>query len=982
MKKMSIYFCYVILIIFTKSYSQSSVDVNMNVKHIVGGKSEFDRNKYITLHSQLEERDWPNPTMQEDFLLNYDVYLGRNNGILPWNASTIKEDTNKPGWPDINDIKSKSAIIRNTYANNTSVHKFENRNDLMLGGQKGNYPTGENISTCCGITPWKYASNEASAEFYAHFIKEAYGNGGTNGEPRPTYLEVINEPFVHANDMNTTNAQISEFHSAVAKRVKELNPNILVGGFTAAHPQHVSNNFDHWNQNWKTFIDIAGEDMDFFSFHLYDVQKRGTGIRAYRAGSNTEAIFDMIESYSKLKLGKIVPFNISEFGYFAPDLDGTDYTKERDWYNLRSFSTIMMQLMEKPDVIIKSMPFMLLKATWWKPPSDQPADAKYPYRLFRQKKELEGETGEEWVYTEFIKFFQLWSDVKGTRVDTKAVDIDIQTDAYINGNKMYLILNNLEHDPQTIDLNLIHTQNNPVQSVKIKHLYENNKLPIFDEYTNTKAPNQVRIGREATMILEYTFQNTVLINESSTESKIYADRYLQSINAGQANQFNFKTSELTKSAHGELVLRLGIGRDHPAANGAFVFPKVYFNDIELSVPSDWRGYDQRTRDRFFGVLEIPVPYDLIDPNLPTDHTVKVVFSNGGGHVSSAVLQKFDFTKQIRKNTFKVSMQNLGSTNFISSADEDFMICNRTTVGDLEKFEIIGQVGNGNVISIKGSNGKYVSSENGLTTMTCNRNTIGGWEQFTLEGSNGVYALKGNNGLYVRNNMLCTADEATDWQKFKITTNSVSFQNQGSTNYISSADENFMICNRTVVQALEKFDIIGQVANGNVISIRGNNGKYVSSENGTKTMTCNRNSIGDWEKFTLIGSNGIYALQGSNGLYVRNDMNCTSVEATDWQKFKITTEPMSQILNKTFNSKPNMVVYENKNDSSYYIKSPEISDGMYDAMIYNMHGKLVKSLNIRFIEQLAALNIDELSKGLYLLKLNNIEFTKTIKFIKN
>ena len=219
----------------------------------------------------------------------------------------------------------------------------------------------------------------------------------------------------------------------------------MVGGYTAAHPEHVTNDFDHWNKNWKAFIDIAGNDMDLFSFHLYDVQKKGTGIKTYRAGSNMEAIFDMIESYSKLKLGKVVPFNISEYGYYAPDLDGTYYTKERDWYNLRSFSTIMMQLLEKPDVIIKSMPFMLLKATWWKPPSDQPADAKYPYRLLRQKKELSGEQGDEWVYTELVKFYQLWSNVKGTRIDTKAGDIDIQVDAYVNGEKMYLILNNLEH---------------------------------------------------------------------------------------------------------------------------------------------------------------------------------------------------------------------------------------------------------------------------------------------------------------------------------------------------------------------------------------------------------------------------------------------------------------------------------------------------------------------------------------------------------
>ena len=162
---------------------------------------------------------------------------------------------------------------------------------------------------------------------------------------------------------------------------------------------------------------------------------------------------------------------------------------------------------------------------------------------------------------------------------------------------------------------MVDTENNPVENIKIKHLYENNTIPVLDETTVSVAPSQVELGKEATMILEYTFKNKVLLSETSTETKIYADSYLKSISASQPNLFKFKTSELTKTEYGELVLRLGIGRDHPATNGTFIFPRVYFNDTELVVPTDWRGYDQKTRDRFFGVLEIPVPYKLIDTKL-------------------------------------------------------------------------------------------------------------------------------------------------------------------------------------------------------------------------------------------------------------------------------------------------------------------------------------------------------------------------------
>ncbi|MDO6760463.1 T9SS type A sorting domain-containing protein [Tamlana sp. 2_MG-2023] len=228
-------------------------------------------------------------------------------------------------------------------------------------------------------------------------------------------------------------------------------------------------------------------------------------------------------------------------------------------------------------------------------------------------------------------------------------------------------------------------------------------------------------------------------------------------------------------------------------------------------------------------------------------------------------------------------------------------------------------------------------------------------------------------------MTCTSAEATDWQKFKFSINDVSFQNQGSEKYISSADENYMICNRTAVDFLEKFEIIGQIGNGNVISIKGSNGKYVSSENGTKTMTCNRSSIGEWEKFTLEGSNGVYALKGSNGLYVRNDMTCTSAEATDWQKFKITEELKSSNFNKTSDSNKTLVVYSNQANSQLLLSG--IPDGSYDLKIYNMQGRLVKNTNIRISEHRAGLNIDALSTGLYILKLNNNDVSKTVKFIK-
>lgn len=119
---------------------------------------------------------------------------------------------------------------------------------------------------------------------------------------------------------------------------------------------------------------------------------------------------------------------------------------------------------------------------------------------------------------------------------------------------------------------------------------------------------------------------------------------------------------------------------------------------------------------------------------------------------------------------------------------------------------------GQTITLKGFNGKYVSSENGTQPMTCTRDVAQAWEQFTVVDAGG---------------------------------GKVALQSMGK--YVSSENGTQPItCNRTTIGDWEKFDWI--VNADGTIALRGNNGRYVSSENGTQAMTCNRTSIGGWEAF--------------------------------------------------------------------------------------------------------------------------------------
>ncbi len=631
-----------------------TVDVNLNVKHQSGNVSEFERSKFITVHSTLGDRDWDSDAQRKQFLNDFDVYLGRDNGSLPWFYSQTGEDPAKPGWPSIAQMQIEGDKQIQNYANDASMHELEFRaQNSMIGGQAVLYPTGNRVvdpvtNNSQAYTP-RLDDFEPLAEYYAQSLLLRYGSGGATGEPKPAMVEVMNEPFVHADDIPTTREKISELHNAVAKRIHELSPETLVGGYTAAHPSFEAGDFNLWKNNWKLFMDIAGENMDFFSVHLYDfVGDNDNGNPQYRSGSNVEAILDMISAYSFIKFGEVKPLNISEYGAFYPGTAGP-YSHELDWANVRSFSSMQMQFLERQQEILVAMPFLLHKASWWSPPENDP-DRVYGPRLLRQKWEVEGQTGDEWEYADTVIWYDLWKNVRGTRADTKASDQDIQADAYISGNKAYVIINSLEFEDRTISLLMNGINGNDVQQVVVRKAYLENNATKLEEETFTDIQSEVLLPKQATIILEYTFANTISQTEENIEQKYYATSYYKPINANETQ--TFQINSVTKTGtHGEAILRLGVGRDH----GKSLKPLVEVNGAAVEIPEDWRGYNQNNRDRFFGVIEIPVSYDLIQEN----NTITINFSDAGGHISSVAMQVFNFSENIRI----VDPENIPANNF-------------------------------------------------------------------------------------------------------------------------------------------------------------------------------------------------------------------------------------------------------------------------------------------------------------------------------
>jgi len=114
-------------------------------------------------------------------------------------------------------------------------------------------------------------------------------------------------------------------------------------------------------------------------------------------------------------------------------------------------------------------------------------------------------------------------------------------------------------------------------------------------------------------------------------------------------------------------------------------------------------------------------------------------------------------------------------------------------------------------------------------------------------------------------------------------------------YVSGEDgTQAMRCNRATAGTWEQFAVVD--AGGGKIGLRSMS-KYVSSENGaTSGITCNRTTIGgsgSWEHFDwVVNADGKISLRGNNGQYITSNngvgaMTCNKTAISGWEAFTYT-----------------------------------------------------------------------------------------------
>lgn len=209
--------------------------------------------------------------------------------------------------------------------------------------------------------------------------------------------------------------------------------------------------------------------------------------------------------------------------------------------------------------------------------------------------------------------------------------------------------------------------------------------------------------------------------------------------------------------------------------------------------------------------------------------------------------------------------------------------------------------------------------------------------------------------------------------------------RGSNNlYVSSEDGTQpMYCNRGSAGTWEKFLVVD--AGGGKIALRSMN-KYVSSENGaTSGITCNRTAIGGWEAFTWeqVGTNQV-ALKGNNNQYISSEngqavMRCNRPTRGGWETFTYATTSAARLGSDesealSVSYYPNPVL-----DQFTY----ELFDGSKDhkISISDFSGKVVVEKSFDNAGNTNTIDLSGLRSGMYIIKVSDKSRNQTFKIQK-
>jgi len=612
-------------------WTKPHIFVDAETTRAVGGVSEVDRKRYFCVSDSGTGFDRRmKPEVYEYLVNDLGISFGRSLGPVKSVARSLKEDPKRPGFADLSSLKAKKLPV----PGERFVRDLGPNLDVAAHGNHNAYPAymgkyqleGADYH---GMPEWIPENVDAAAELAAAVLKYNYTDFD-----RPRYFEPLNEPhwkyFV--------DQHMADWHLKAMAKVRQLTPEVKVGGMCMSVSYFFRNNYQNF-KGMKGFFDRTDGTMDFYSFHSYDYLywREGDFKGRIQSGLPLEGTLDLLQNYAVNKIGREVDVVISELGgyvhsepkgmydgealaaelmasnYPAADAGSWDYElKKRSIVCFAHVSSIMantLAFIDHPHTVVKTVPFLLPNTWSW--------DKKYYANLYVPKDYTDTS---EWVGTHMLDFFKFFRGVDGRRVKCVSSDPDLQTRAFVDGSKTYLVVNNQSFRPESVSLHGM-----GAKQVEIRRLGRNADFTAaYTEETVATPETLTLAGREAVMLvadLGRPVEEKAKVNEITC----YGDKTELPMKKAE-----FKVKVPTEKAIDYAVLRVGLTRKTDSSKDAVIL----FNGKPLNVPLE--DCADRLADGEYGTTKMV----YLDPrDLLAENTVAVSFPDGDdGAVGTAVIR--------------------------------------------------------------------------------------------------------------------------------------------------------------------------------------------------------------------------------------------------------------------------------------------------------------------------------------------------------
>lgn len=600
----------------------------------IQGISELNREAYFGICDPGTEfkKRCLKPTRYQWLIENNGITFGRTlqivNGLDEYQKA-IREDSSRPGFVDRGFLLKK---VKSNPSGADFKRDMNNRLDIAAHGFRNAFPKFMGIYQTDAALKDKYAQRlpkniEAAAELSALALNHRF-----NDFDRPKYYEPINEP--HWSYLQSKH--LANWHLATMETVHREVPGVLVGGPCLAVPI--------WEKNLRPFIDNTQCKLDFYSFHIYDFlrEKDGNFGGVIQSGLPLESLLDQIQNYTVNSYGKEVDIVVSEHGgYGANELvqqlavngqfKETGFEWEMKKRSIDDFNMVSSAIantlvfMDHPHTVLKAVPFILLESMNW--------DPKY-YATLYTPRNFTDKT--DWLPSKKILFYRLFRDLRGNRIASSCPDPDIQTRAFVDGNSVFVVLNNLSDTNKFVSINLPRPTEMQVRRLGrnpdfTPYLAEA-KRPIGGKAATTNATQNAsydfRFKERETILIKSTYAKPIEPRQQITEIPCYGNRVNITLDKGRKRAFTVEIPNQGKLEYANL--RIGINR-----------PPEF--DKEISVTVNGEPYQltvekcaNRLTDKAYKSCKI---ISLSPGDLKTRNIIYVSFPDGqAGSISNVVIR--------------------------------------------------------------------------------------------------------------------------------------------------------------------------------------------------------------------------------------------------------------------------------------------------------------------------------------------------------